>query len=312
LKNPFSISSMGNLDAGSFEAPCDLRHNGGGWFEASEESVMKTIILASVLVATGCASTSAADLAAAPASKAYAMVDTAYNWTGFYVGGHVGAGWARGSMIGDPFPDPPSYGIEQQVIALGQSTAAVGGGQIGYNWQLSPRFLLGLEADFSATGLKGSGTSGPLQAINPLALGALLGSSAQASRQIDGLGSIRGRGGIIWDRLLVYATGGVAWEHAKYTANEALPNLGNSGGYNNPGSLNSTRPGWVVGGGLEYAWTGKWIVRAEYLHYHFKDSFFGATTPASPPYGIQYNTETELDVVRVGLSYKFGDPMIAR
>ena len=88
--------------------------------------------------------------------------------------------------------------------------------------------------------------------------------------------------------------------------------MGNSGGVGNPGSLNSARPGWVVGGGLEYAWTGNWIVRAEYLHYHFKDSFFGATTPTSPPYGIQYSTETDLDVVRAGLSYKFGDPMIAR
>jgi outer membrane immunogenic protein len=110
---------------------------------------------------------------------------------------------------------------------------------------------------------------------------------------------------------LVYATGGVAWEHANYTANAVLPNLGDAGGFSNPGASNSVRAGWVVGSGLEYAWTGNWTVRPEYLHYHFKDSFFAPVTPAFPPYGIRYRAETDLDVVRAGLSYKFGGPTVA-
>jgi outer membrane immunogenic protein len=272
---------------------------------------MKSTIIASFLVAAGCASASAADLAAVPTTKAHAVVDPAYDWTGFYVGAHLGAGWDRGSMIGDPVPDPANYGFGQSVIPLGSSSNVVAGGQVGFNWQFAPNFLLGLEADLTGTALDRNGRAAPVPSPNPFRA---RDSFAQASQHIDWLGSVRGRGGFIGERLLLYATGGIAWKHASYTANEVLPNLGDAGGFSNPGSSNATKAGWVVGGGVEYAWTGNWIGRAEYLHYHFEDSFFGPIVPGRPGFviGIRYGAKTDLDVVRAGVSYKFGGPIVAR
>jgi len=271
---------------------------------------MRRTLIASIIVAAGFASASAADLAVVPATNAHAVANPTYNWTGFYVGAHLGAGWSRGSMTGDPVPDPITFGIDRVIIPSGSGNSGVAGGQIGFNWQLAPNILLGLEADLTGTALDRSGRAAPVPSPNPFARG----SFAQASQHIDWLGTIRGRGGFVWDRLLVYATGGVAWQHANYTANEVLPNLGDTGGFSNPGSSDATKAGWVVGGGLEYAWSGNWIARAEYLHYHFEDSFFGGLVPGVPDiaFGIRYGVQTNLDVVRAGLSYRFDGPILAR
>jgi outer membrane immunogenic protein len=78
-------------------------------------------------------------------------------------------------------------------------------------------------------------------------------------------------------------------------------------GVSNPGSLSSTRTGWVAGVGIEYALTNNWLIRAEYLHYDFDGvSFTGNRVPALPTFGVQYNTDdTKIDVVRAGINYKF-------
>ncbi len=213
-------------------------------------------------------------------------------------------------MTAIPYPES-SVGIPQQDIPLGASSAFLGGGQIGFDTQVSPRLLLGLEADLSWTHLAASGFVAPLQGSPP---GRVRDSYGITSRDIDWLGSLRARGGVTFDRLLLYATGGAAFEHAKYTANVVIPNLGDNGGFTAPGSSNTITWGWVVGGGFEYAWSGNWIVRTEYLHYHFNDNFsgpltprvFNAFTPNVAGIGFRYDAHTNLDVVRVALSYKFG------
>src|SRR5258707_10595633 len=95
----------------------------------------------------------AADLAAAPYSKAPVYVESVYNWTGFYIGGNVGYSWGRsrdtatlvngaGTIL---FTDTASRNMD----------GIVGGGQIGYNWQVQ-NWLWGLEADFQGTDQKAS------------------------------------------------------------------------------------------------------------------------------------------------------------
>ena len=224
-----------------------------------------------------------------------------FSWTGFYIGGHFGGGWSSGSVTGNPLPDPVSYGFVPINIDT-DGSGVVGGGQIGFNWQVTPFFLLGIEGDFSASGIKGDGKFGPPIPSIPPGQGYEAGSFGIASRDVDRMASVRGRVGVTWDRLLAYATGGVAWARIKYSADEIFLT-----GVSNPGSLSSTKTGWVAGVGLEYAWTNNWLIRVEYLHYEFDGvSFTGNRVPTLPTFGVQYNTEdTKIDVVRAGINYKF-------
>src|ERR1700751_1919277 len=90
----------------------------------------------------------AADLPPARRPAAVAPVAYAppvYNWSGFYVGGNLGAGFADSSWT-DPFT-----GAHDTF----NKTGFIGGGQVGANWQINA-LVLGIEGDFDWTGLKGS------------------------------------------------------------------------------------------------------------------------------------------------------------
>src|SRR6478752_207889 len=105
------------------------------------------------LVAAGAAS--AADLAARPYAKAPAYVEPLFNWTGFYVGGHIGGAWTNQQWINSAnttlFGDlAPGQGFRQRGSGL------MGGAQIGYNWQAS-NYVFGLEGTIS--GLDNRGTA---------------------------------------------------------------------------------------------------------------------------------------------------------
>jgi outer membrane immunogenic protein len=225
-----------------------------------------------------------------------------FSWTGFYVGGHAGGGWSNESVTANPLPDPVTYGFVQENANINGS-GAVGGGQIGYNWQVTPAYLLGLEGDFSWSGIRGSATTGPIQSIPP-GLVYVPGSFFQATNKFEWLSSIRGRVGLTWDRLLVYGTGGVAWTRIDYSGNDAFV----ATSVFNPGSLTTTKSGWVAGAGIEYAFTNNWSARLEYLHYGFDGStFIGPRVPALPPFGVQFVTgNPELNIIRAGVDYKFG------
>ena len=70
----------------------------------------------------------------------------------------------------------------------------------------------------------------------------------------------------------------------------------------------AAKSGWVAGGGLEYAWTNAWTIRAEYLHYDLAgDIFTGPRSPTSPPFGVQYSVDrNRIDVIRAAQNFKFG------
>jgi len=262
---------------------------------------MKKLLVAGIAAAAfSCAPALAADLPVK--APAYRPTPVAlFNWTGFYVGGHVGGGWNSGNVTGNPLPDPVSYGFVEESLPINKG-GWVGGLQIGYNWQVAPTFLLGVEADYSWSGIHGSSTFGPIQSIPP-GQAYVPGSFATASRNVDWLSSVRGRIGYTMDSVLLYATGGFAWAGVKDSADEVFLT-----GVTNPGSLNSTRTGWVAGGGFEFAWTNNWLFRAEGLYYNFgSDSFVGARVPALPTFGVRYTDKMSVTVLRVGIDYKFGD-----
>jgi outer membrane immunogenic protein len=228
-------------------------------------------------------SASAADMPVkAPVYKAPATV-VAYNWTGLYVGGNVGYGWSDIKPGTVSFYDPVSV-FQGSIEGINYtSEGVIGGVQAGYNYQIN-NMMLGLEIDFSATGIKGS-------VANP-------GGSASTSK-IDWMATARARAGLVMDRALFYATGGLAVAHTKTTLDDYYP------GYVITTSDAATYVGWTVGGGVEFAVAPNWTVKAEYLYADLgsKDYNFYEGSAGWPR--ISGTASLTTNIARVGANYKF-------
>jgi outer membrane immunogenic protein len=157
----------------------------------------------------------AADMAVkAPPSPPPAPV---YNWTGFYVGGNIGAsfGRAKTDFNSDPvtllFHTTPVFTLPGFAgSAIAEPSGFIGGGQIGYNWQYSPLIVVGLEADFQGADEKDSITlTNPFNI--PVAGGSVTGAVAtNYEAKIDWFGTVRGRIGYVFGdgAVMSYVTGG--------------------------------------------------------------------------------------------------------
>src|SRR5437879_3177074 len=97
--------------------------------------VLATALLSTVILASGTIVSEAADAPRAPAYRAPPPPLPFYNWTGLYVGVHVGGGWAD-LGVGDT------------------GSGFIGGGQVGYNYQINPQWVVGVEAEISGSGIK--------------------------------------------------------------------------------------------------------------------------------------------------------------
>ncbi len=250
--------------------------------------------------------------AAAPAryakaldTKAPAMALTTLpssTWAGFYLGAHGGYGWKDNDFTQRIIGDTPTGGIK--------SSGALAGGHAGYNWQFG-RVVTGLEIDFSLGDIKGTSTP----TIN------IFGGGTQTITLPDKLkylATARTRlGWLPADNLLLYATGGLAWERLERS--RVIAQIG-------PGALTQTetatspsdRFGAVIGAGAEWMPFGpNWVGRVEYLHYDFgkfeNARTFTSTVPGDVPFSEHRGRQT-IEVVRAGVSYKFGtdQPIAAR
>ena len=262
---------------------------------------LKRHLLASVglIALTVAGSASAADVNIARPQPA-----AVWNWSGIYIGAHGGYGWGR-----DPFSDvifsgkAPLNGVN--------SNGFVGGFQAGANWQVGS-WVGGLEIDLSATGIKGSSSTS-----STLILGTdSLTTTLKQTDKFDLLGSARARlGYLVLPNVLLYGTGGLAWtrfvEQQDATIFISLPTNvppdPTSESIATSSSVPSWRFGWVAGAGAETRlWDSNWLARVEYLHYDFGHSSSFASDGSG-------NTGGRLtaDVVRAGLSYKFGQDWFA-
>jgi outer membrane immunogenic protein len=213
--------------------------------------MLRRTLLASAgaLALTGAAL--AADLPSRAPPPVYLPPPPAFTWTGVYLGGQIGYAWARDNgSINNPAPGipglPPSIFLRFTVNPQG----VIGGAHIGYNLQFN-HWVVGLEADVDGTSLSNTMLVG---AFPPFFQGLL---TTKTTVQ----GSIRARAGIAFDRVLIYATGGAVFADLTNAYN-TLP----LGGLD---QISSTRSGWTVGGGFEYAVTNNWSVRAEYRYSDF-------------------------------------------
>jgi outer membrane immunogenic protein len=213
-------------------------------------------------------SAQAADLPVRPVPPAAPVVyvPPVYNWSGFYIGGNVGGGFANSSWT-DSFGGPNNTFSKDGFI---------GGGQVGANVQFN-WLVLGIEGDFDWTGLKGSGTDSVGNTINT---------------NTQWTSTVTGRVGAAFDRLLVYGKGGVAFANDESSVNML------SGA---TASTSLTRTGWTAGAGLEYALAQNWTAKIEYDYLGFgSETLDLSTLPTNP------SASLNVQEVKAGINFKFG------
>jgi outer membrane immunogenic protein len=264
------------------------------------------MLLAAAAIGLSASVASAADLP----RKAYAPpapLPPPPSWTGFYLGLNGGWGWAKTEATIAQTGDGGLLDFAPVAVSR-TANGAVFGGQLGYNWQIAPNWVLGVEGDFDGTGMSRSGS-----AVFPsiLAPGAGRNDAFSADARIQWLATVRGRVGYTWGPGLVYITGGGAWE--KREANVLVSSNLAAGvfGTSATGTFSNTKGGWTLGGGYEYMLTPNWIARAEYLYYSFQsDNTLGLSFPGpcagATTCGVNVtSSNNNISVVRAGLSYKF-------
>jgi outer membrane immunogenic protein len=243
-------------------------------------------------------------------------------WTGYYVGVNFGgADWKSKSESFSQTQDPNPLFTEFDPVTNGSvgQWGATGGVHAGYNWQLTPSWLVGVEGDWDKANVGLTPVQGNLTQLGGLPIPPCVGGILNChgllmSQNLNWTASVRGRLGYVWGSALIYGTGGVAWDSeersGQVTGSTAIP----PATFNTASiatSYNTLNSGWVGGGGLEFMATANWLVRVEYLHYQFNGgstrsvacTLCGAGSFAGA--GNFTWGSTTLDVIRAGLSYKF-------
>ena len=251
---------------------------------------LKTALLGMSLGLTSISAASAADLALPTPAPIY-FAPPAFSWAGPYLGGTVG--FANGFHTYD---DLSGAFLGYPGLSNAQTQGFAGGGTLGFNLQ-ARSFVYGLEADFS-------GLSNKSTYVDPN--GAVNNFYPSETNSLKDLGTVRGRLGLAVERSLFYFTAGLAFGEV---ANSVQYNSTKFPTFNTPSyNLDSTRFGWVVGSGLEYAIAPSWTVKGEALYAQLNTvtaSWIspGSTTfPANAAYNTRFNTSVA--VIRAGLNYK--------
>ena len=294
------------------------------------------------------------------AGPTFAADMSAPNWSGGYVGANVGYQW------GDQSTDVTGTGTAPALhtggvglppyflfnFAFSDSNSVrlkgvTGGGQIGYNFQLGTKWVLGFEADWQSAGQSGSNSSVD-QLSAPLCIAASFGpppscvgttpwsSSAATAYQakIGWFSTARARAGfLVTDQILLYGTGGLAFGRVEVLGNSSPASIANSVAVGAQSitpmgtafDVARNNVGYAVGAGVEgklMPWLpANWSWKLEYLYLDLgylasggtfngvASVFAGAPAfPVSTLFGaVSLNTHFTDNIVRVGLNYKFGN-----
>jgi outer membrane immunogenic protein len=221
----------------------------------------------------------------------------AFNWNGFYLGPNFGYGWAQTDVR---VFDNTGASV---VVSSPTREGIFGGGQIGYNWQFSPNWLFGIEADIEASDIKGS-----------IAGCAAIGCAALTNK-LEDFGTARVRLGYVINSVLLYGTGGFAWGDIKNTLTATCVTAGGGicPGGASPSPLTGasvsnsrTETGWSAGAGLEWGFYPNWTVKFEYMHLQFDNVGRGdITAPGVVTAFRQADANLNVDTVKVGVNYMF-------
>lgn len=267
---------------------------------ARNKHLLRATVIVSALMPVALAT--AADLRLPPAAPAW-------TWSGFYIGGSVGT--AAGSAT---FSDPYGPSIFGDKVATAGFLAGL---QLGYNWQVAPRWVVGLQADASYLDAHGADTCMQASSI-------LNGSNCQVMPRL--LAALTGRVGFLVDPLghtLVYGKGGAAWTDStvSITPNN-VDSLGSFAGALFPGEATiGTASAWggTVGAGIEHALTPALSLSLEYDYYRFAAANVSTpltvnVTQSTPPTfayvaGRTSGVTSDMQVIKLALNYHLGQDL---
>jgi outer membrane immunogenic protein len=217
-----------------------------------------------------------------PYAKAPVVAPPAYDWSGYYIGVFGGGGLGNHNYNNANGP----AGFANFTVNYA-STGAIGGGEAGYNWQTG-NYLFGVEADGFWSGIKGNDASQQL------------GVTDQSNLRWGG--TLRARGGIAVDRLLLFFTGGWAFGDILHTSTAAgFP----------VDQFTNHQSGLTAGGGIAYAITNNVIGKIEYRYYDL-GRYNRTGNPLTPNGQLPYTVDNTYSVVTLGLDFKFGGPLVAK
>lgn len=208
-------------------------------------------------------------------------------WTGWYVGLNAGYGFGSNDVaISAPGVVP---GLVPASLSV-DSSGFIFGAQVGYNYQWAASWVVGAEADFDYSAIKGDNS-----VTNVGALGGPV-VTTSVEHKMDWFGTARLRAGyLLFDPLLIYATGGLAVGEVKDTATIVAPGVAFSG------SQNAMKLGWTIGAGAEWAFLASWSAKAEYLYYDLGSN--SVDIPLLP--GTTASFPAKGHLVRLGANYRF-------
>jgi outer membrane immunogenic protein len=235
---------------------------------------MKKLLLSAVALTAFAAPAFAADMPARTYAKApaYSPPAVIYNWTGFYIGGHLGGAFAGDNSF------------------VGSDARFMGGVQGGFDYQFAPNFVMGVEAQYSWLNSNTTGFAFP-------------GGGLVTSRN-NQIGSVTGRAGYTWGPGLIYAKGGYAWRD---NPNIGVSVAGTPAAFTTDGNH---RDGWTVGAGLEYMFAPNWSAKAEYQYYNFGNTNF--TTGPAAIVGTRFRDDDHTVKVGVNYRFGWGGPVAAK
>ena len=251
----------------------------------------KKIALAAALAASFAGSALAADL---PSKKAPVAAPPVMSWTGFYVGANAGGAWS-----GNNSGSLQVYGGAPALSAIPVGNKVfnnyggfLGGGQVGYNYQLMQSFVIGAEADIQ--GLAGNSGTANFTGFSS-GNGTSYTTVGKASSNLQYIGTVRGRVGyLVMPTLLAYGTAGFAYGGVSSTVSLATAGSGGTFGGSGGGTsiaYSNTQAGWTAGGGVIDTNTGAW------------------------GYGIGASRSYNGNIVRAGVNYHFNfapAPVVAK
>lgn len=224
------------------------------------------------------------------------------NWTGFYVGANVGGAFDRAdvklNLTGEweDFPPPADQDFGEPLGSRNlDANGLVAGGFVGYNYQWN-HWVFGAEANFDYVGLRNSFHSGT-QFVNP---GSGNEITVRHSFETNYRFMVGPRIGYAWDKLLFYATGGLAIADVDFFQRITEPEFS----FRQDGSTDEMKVGWMVGGGLQYCLSEHWSIRADYRYTDLDCADF-SSEGSDPAFTGHHEACLSFHSVTAGLAFKF-------
>lgn len=232
--------------------------------------------------------------AADMAVKALPIAPPASNWTGFYIGGFAGGAWAGSVQTTDPCLTgtacPPAATFDgANPVNYNIKASFVGGGTIGYNWQISPSVVIGLE---NKLGYLHAGSTASLNVVPFPQISVSTNYGNWFDAYVGRIGATNGR-------LMIFAEGGGA------TARVSTGFVDTVTPITLTISTSKTVTSWAAGGGLEYALDKNWSVVGEVLELGLRNTITGCGTASS---ALVYCSQSKLGgvtLVDLGIDYSF-------